>query len=197
MSGFKKFLYVIYSLLFLATIGMVLYNSSLNATFGESTMYTFWMFWSLLGFGLLMLESVFENIHLWSVKRDTNRLERENTQLKAKLYDLGSADRDRTVGRDRDTVVTRERTEVIDDRAHLDQVRMEQDRLERERLERERLERERLDRDRAGRPVYDDRPSSRDDIISARDEGDVIRVRESDGNEKIIYKDGRQRPSSR
>ncbi len=185
MTGFKKFLYVIYSLLFLATIGMVLYNSSLNATFGESTMYTFWMFWSLLGFGLLMLESVFENIHLWSVKRDTNRLERENTQLKAKLYDLEGADRDRTVVRERDTV-SRDRTE-IDDRARMDQVRMEQDRLERERL----------DRDRAGRPVYDDRASSRDDVISARDEGDVIRVRESDGKERIIYKDGRQRPSSR
>lgn len=173
MTGFKKFLYVIYTLLFVATIGMVLYNESLEATFGQPTMYTFWMFWSLLGFSLLMLESVFENIHLWSVKRGTNRLERENTQLKAKLYDMEAGNRDNTVVRERDTVY-RERKEVIDNRD---------------------LDRNRLDD--GNKTVFGDRPDSRSDVFSARQEGDTIRVRERDSQGRIIYKDDRDQPSTR
>ena len=172
MTGFKKFLYVIYTLLFVATIAMVLYNESLEATFGEATMYTFWMFWSLLGFSLLMLESVFENIHIWSVKRGTNRLERENTQLKARLYDLESGNRDNNVGRERDTVY-RERKEIIDNRN--DHNRLTED----------------------TRTVYGDRPDSRSDVYSARQEGDTIRVRERDSQGRIIYKDDLDRPASR
>jgi hypothetical protein len=171
MTGFKKFLYVIYTMLFLATIGMVLYNESLEATFGEPTMYTFWMFWSLLGFSLLMLESVFENIHLWSVKRGTNRLERENTQLKARLYDLQSGN-DNTVVRERDTVY-RERKEIIDNRNDHDRNRIND------------------------QTVYGDRPDSRSDVYSARQEGDTIRVRERDSQGRIIYKDDRDHPAAR
>ena len=174
MTGFKKFLYVIYTLLFVATIGMVLYNESLEATFGHPTMYTFWMFWSLLGFSLLMLESVFENIHLWSVKRGTNRLERENTQLKARLYDMEAGNRDNTVVRERDTVY-RERREVIDNRNDLDRNRVNDQ----------------------NPTVYGDRPDSRSDVYSARQEGDTIRVRERDSQGRIIYKDDRDQPASR
>lgn len=173
MTGFKKFLYVIYTLLFVATIGMVLYNESLEATFGQPTMYTFWMFWSLLGFSLLMLESVFENIHLWSIKRGTNRLERENTQLKAKLYDMEAGNRDNGVVRERDTVY-RERKEVIDNRD---------------------LDRNRLSD--SNQTVFGDRPDSRSDVYSARQEGDTIRVRERDSQGRIIYKDDRDQPSTR
>jgi hypothetical protein len=173
MTGFKKFLYVIYTLLFVATIGMVLYNESLEATFGQPTMYTFWMFWSLLGFSLLMLESVFENIHLWSVKRGTNRLERENTQLKAKLYDLEAGNRDNSVVRERDTVY-RERRDVIDNRD---------------------LDRNRIND--ANQTIYSERPDSRSDVYSARQEGDTIRVRERDSQGRIIYKDDRDQPASR
>ena len=172
MTGFKKFLYVIYTLLFVATIGMVLYNESLEATFGEPTMYTFWMFWSLLGFSLLMLESVFENIHLWSVKRGTNRLERENTQLKARLYDLEAGNRDNTIVRERDTVY-RERKEINDNRNDPDRNRSHD------------------------QTVYGDRPDSRSDVYSARQEGDTIRVRERDSQGRIIYKDDRDQPASR
>jgi hypothetical protein len=172
MTGFKKFLYVIYTVLFLATIGMVLYNESLEATFGQPTMYTFWMFWSLLGFSLLMLESVFENIHLWSVKRGTNRLERENTQLKARLYDLEAGNRDNTIVRERDTVY-RERKEVIDNRNDFDRNRIND------------------------QTVYGDRPDSRSDVYSARQEGDTIHVRERDSQGRIIYKDDRDQPASR
>jgi hypothetical protein len=174
MTGFKKFLYVIYTLLFVATIGMVLYNESLEATFGHPTMYTFWMFWSLLGFSLLMLESVFENIHLWSVKRGTNRLERENTQLKARLYDLEAGNRDNNVVRERDTVY-RERRDVIDNRNDLDRNRLND----------------------SNQTVFGDRPDSRSDVYSARQEGDTIRVRERDSQGRIIYKDDRDQPASR
>ena len=172
MTGFKKFLYVIYTMLFLATIAMVLYNESLEATFGQPTMYTFWMFWSLLGFSLLMLESVFENIHLWSVKRGTNRLERENTQLKAKLYDLEAGNSDNTVVRERDTVY-RERKEIIDNRNDPDRNRVND------------------------QTVFGDRPDSRSDVYSARQEGDTIRVRERDSQGRIIYKDDHDQPASR
>jgi hypothetical protein len=174
MTGFKKFLYVIYTMLFLATIGMVFYNQSLEATFGEATMYTFWMFWSLLGFSLLMLESVFENIHIWSVKRGTNRLERENTQLKARLYDLESGNRDNTVVRERDTMY-RERREVIDNRKDLNHNRLSDQ----------------------NSTVYGNRPDSRSDVYSARQEGDTIRVRERDSQGRIIYKDDRDQSASR
>jgi hypothetical protein len=172
MTGFKKFLYVIYTVLFLATIGMVLYNESMEATFGEATMHTFWMFWSLLGFSLLMLESVFENIHIWSVRRDTSRLERENTQLKAKLYDLQGGDHDRTVVRERDTVY---RKDVIDNRNDIDRNRVQSN----------------------DRTVYGDHPDSRSDVFSAREGGETIRVRERDSKGRIIYKDDRDKPASR
>jgi hypothetical protein len=87
MKSIKPFLYVIYTLLFICTLLMIYLNDSIVATFDIETTNRIWMYWALLGFVLLMLESVFENIHLSSVKRRQTRLDRENTELKAKLYD--------------------------------------------------------------------------------------------------------------
>lgn len=87
MKSIKPFLYVVYTLLFISTLLMMYLNDSLVATFDIETANRIWMYWALLGFVLLMLESVFENIHLSSVKRRHTRLDRENLELKAKLYD--------------------------------------------------------------------------------------------------------------
>lgn len=87
MKSFKPFLYVIYSLLFVCTLLLIYNNNSLIATFDIERINRFWMYWALLGFILLMLESVFENIHLSNVRRKQDKLNRENTELKAKLYD--------------------------------------------------------------------------------------------------------------
>jgi len=87
MKALKPFLYVIYTLLFLITILMMFNNESLIATFEQESMYRFWMYWALLGFILLMIESVFENIHLSSFRRKQEKLNQENTELKARLYD--------------------------------------------------------------------------------------------------------------
>jgi hypothetical protein len=78
---------VIYTLMFLSTLLAIFSNESFIATFGEERMYRFWMYWALVGFVLLMLESVFENIHLANVRRKHARLDRENLELKARLYD--------------------------------------------------------------------------------------------------------------
>lgn len=87
MKSFKPFLYVIYTLMFIITVTMIFLNESLIATFGQDVMYRIWMYWALIGFILLMLESVFENIHIASVRRKHERVNRENLELKAKLYD--------------------------------------------------------------------------------------------------------------
>ncbi|MDJ1502263.1 hypothetical protein [Xanthocytophaga agilis] len=87
MKSFKPFLYVIYTLLFLCTLLMAYLNDSIVATFTIEKVNQFWIYWAILGFVLLMLESVFENIHISSVRRKHEKLNRENNELKAKLYD--------------------------------------------------------------------------------------------------------------
>ncbi len=66
---------------------MMYLNESMIASFSIERVNQIWMYWALLGFVLLMLESVFENIHISSVRRKQEKLNRENTELKAKLYD--------------------------------------------------------------------------------------------------------------
>lgn len=108
MNSFKKFMYVIYTIMFILTVVGIIYNDSLIATFDLETSNTIWMFWSLIGFILLMIESVLENIHLSSKNRTNAQLVRENTELKAKLYD------DMVRVKDRPTTVTdRDETVVV------------------------------------------------------------------------------------
>ncbi len=97
-------MYVIYTLLFIATVLGVLYNDSIIATFDLETSNTIWMFWALLGFVLLMFESVLENIHLSSKNKSYAQLAKENTELKARMYDdmMKTRDRDREFDRNRD-----------------------------------------------------------------------------------------------
>ena len=108
MGSFKKFLYVIYTLMLVITILGVIYNDSIIATFDLETSNTIWMFWALIGFVLLMFESVLENIHLSSKNKSYAQLAKENTELKARMYDDmmknrdSNLDRDRTVVRDAD-----------------------------------------------------------------------------------------------
>lgn len=102
-------MYVIYTLLFVFIVMGVIYNDSLIATFGLETSHTIWMFAALVGFVLLMFESVLENVHLSSKNRSYNQLVRENTDLKAKLYD----DMVRVKSRDRDTIVEKDEPIVI------------------------------------------------------------------------------------
>ncbi len=97
MKSLKPFLYVIYTLMFLIVLTMIFLNESAIATFGQEGMYTFWMYATLVGFILLMLESVFENIHIASVRRKHDRVTRENLELKAKLYDKHVAGNDTSV----------------------------------------------------------------------------------------------------
>ncbi len=105
MSSFKKIMYVIYTLLFIATVLGVLYNDSIIATFDLETSNTIWMFWALLGFVLLMFESVLENIHLSSKNKSYAQLAKENTELKARMYDDMMKTRDRDFDRNRDGLV--------------------------------------------------------------------------------------------
>jgi hypothetical protein len=104
MSSFKKFLYVIYSLMLVITILGVIYNDSIIATFDLETSNTIWMFWALIGFVLLMFESVLENIHLSSKNKSYAQLAKENTELKARMYDDMMKTRDRDLDRDRTIV---------------------------------------------------------------------------------------------
>lgn len=109
MSSFKKFMYFIYTILFVLVVLGVLYNDSLIATFDLETSHTIWMFTALVGFVLLMFESVLENIHLSSKNRTYNQLAKENTELKAKLYE----DMVRVKDRNRDGFADRDDTIII------------------------------------------------------------------------------------
>lgn len=106
MTSFKKIMYVIYTLMLILTILGVLYNDSIIATFDLETSNTLWMFWALVGFVLLMFESVLENIHLSSKNKSYTQLAKENTELKARMYDdmmkSRDQDRDKTVIRNAD-----------------------------------------------------------------------------------------------
>lgn len=102
-------MYFIYTILFVLVVVGVLYNDSLIATFDLETSNTIWMFAALIGFVLLMFESVLENIHLSSKNRTYNQLAKENTELKAKLYD----DMSRTRDRNRDGYVDRDETIIV------------------------------------------------------------------------------------
>ncbi|MDJ1481244.1 hypothetical protein QNI16_12165 [Cytophagaceae bacterium YF14B1] len=110
MKSFKPFLYIIYTLLFLCTLLLAYLNDSIVATFTIEKVNQFWIYWSILGFVLLMLESVFENIHISSVKRKHEKLNLENNELKAKLYD-------RYVASERNTLLptSQSRIETKDD----------------------------------------------------------------------------------
>ena len=107
MTSFKKIMYVIYTLMLVLTILCVLYNDSIIATFDLETSNTIWMFWALIGYVLLMFESVLENIHLSSKNKSYAQLAKENTELKARMYDdmikTRDRDTDRTVIRNTDT----------------------------------------------------------------------------------------------
>jgi hypothetical protein len=109
MSSFKKFMYFIYTILFVLVVLGVIYNDSLIATFDLETSHTIWMFAALLGFILLMFESVLENIHLSSKNRSYNQIVKENTELKAKLYD----DMVRVKDRNRDGYIERDETIIV------------------------------------------------------------------------------------
>jgi hypothetical protein len=90
------------------TILGVIYNDSIIATFDLETSNTIWMFWALIGFVLLMFESVLENIHLSSKNRSYAQLAKENTELKARMYDDLMKNKDRDLDRDRPVVANPE-----------------------------------------------------------------------------------------
>jgi hypothetical protein len=97
-------MYVIYTVMLVVTILGVIYNDSIIATFDLETSNTLWMFWALIGFVLLMFESVLENIHLSSKNKSYAQLAKENTELKARMYDDMMKTRDRDLDRDRTIV---------------------------------------------------------------------------------------------
>jgi hypothetical protein len=104
MTSFKKIMYVIYTLMLIITILGVLYNDSIIATFDLETSNTIWMFWALIGYVLLMFESVLENIHLSSKNKSYAQLAKENTELKARMYDDMMKTRDRDFDKDRTVI---------------------------------------------------------------------------------------------
>jgi hypothetical protein len=87
MTSIKRILYIFYTLLFILTLAMAFYNESLLATFNREAMYTFWMYWALFGFVLLMFESVLENVFHSQINRSNRKLLHENNELKARMYD--------------------------------------------------------------------------------------------------------------
>jgi hypothetical protein len=186
MTSFKRFLYVVYTLLFVLTIIMMIYNDSLVATFDAQTVHTFWMFWAVFGFVLLMLESVIEAIHHSSKNRNHSQLSRENLELKARLYDDMLASRDTGAIRRRDkdeVVIVKDAREPIHRRGQNDVVSVK-DKGDAVWIK---------ERDGDERIIDKDRPGYRNDIVNVKDEGDHIRLRERDGDEKVVEKRGEKR----
>ena len=87
----RKFKLVFYPIYFLFLIVSVLssYNSEyMMNSLGITGTILFLKYWVGLGIGLLTAEWIVENIHIKSLKKRLSILQKENTEIKARLYDL-------------------------------------------------------------------------------------------------------------
>jgi len=87
----RKFKRVFYSIYFLFLVISVL--SSFNSEYMMNSLgiigtILFLKYWVGLGFGLLTVEWIVENIHIKKLKSKLSILQKENTEIKARLYDL-------------------------------------------------------------------------------------------------------------
>lgn len=87
----RKFKRVFYSIYFLFLVISVL--SSFNSEYIMNSLgiigtILFLKYWVGLGFGLFTVEWIVENIHIKKLKNRLSILQKENTEIKARLYDL-------------------------------------------------------------------------------------------------------------
>ncbi len=87
----RKFKRVFYSIYFLFLVISVL--SSFNSEYMMNSLgiigtILFLKYWVGLGFGLFTVEWIVENIHIKKLKNRLSILQKENTEIKARLYDL-------------------------------------------------------------------------------------------------------------
>ena len=83
----NRILNIIGFLVAVVTLFMVIFSNSLNASFTPDTAQTIWMVWSLLLALLVLGLIITARTSTAVIRKDYSRLELENRDLKAKLYD--------------------------------------------------------------------------------------------------------------
>ena len=87
MKRFKTFFYIVYFLFLIVTVFFVFYYDYLFDRFGMMSFVNFLQFWALLGMVIFLTEWIVENIHIKRLKSRIAKLEKDNLNLKAKLFD--------------------------------------------------------------------------------------------------------------
>lgn len=87
MKRFKTIFYVVYFLFLLVTLGFVFYLDTMFDRFGMMNFLDFLQYWAFFGILLYIGEWTLENVHIRRLKTRIRRLEKDNLNLKAKLFD--------------------------------------------------------------------------------------------------------------
>jgi type VI protein secretion system component VasK len=87
MNTLKKLFYFTYAVAALVIIGILFFKVSLTEMFGEEGTSVFWMTIALLLLSLLTVGVIGDYAETRSLSKKLTRLEKENTDLKARLYE--------------------------------------------------------------------------------------------------------------
>lgn len=87
MNSLKQFFYLTYAVVAIVVVAIIFLNINLSATFGVEGTAVFWMGVALLVLGLLTVGVIGDYIETKSLSKKINALNKENTELKARLYD--------------------------------------------------------------------------------------------------------------
>ncbi|MBC7919648.1 MAG: hypothetical protein H7Z75_01005 [Ferruginibacter sp.] len=87
MNTLKKLFYATYAVVALVIIGILFFNVSLAEMFGAEGVPAFWQAVALILLSLLTIGVIGDYAETRSLDRKVVRLTKENTDLKAKMYD--------------------------------------------------------------------------------------------------------------
>jgi hypothetical protein len=87
MKNLKLVLYIIVIIYVIATVFLVINQDVVINRFGFGDSINYLINWLLVGLFLFIAEWALQSIHVGKLKKEINRLEKDNLNLKAKLFD--------------------------------------------------------------------------------------------------------------
>ena len=87
MKRFKTIFYILYFLFLVVSVFLIFYYDFIRVRFTTQSYVNFLQFWALLGLVIFLTEWIVENIHIKRLKGRISKLEKDNLNLKAKLFD--------------------------------------------------------------------------------------------------------------
>jgi len=87
MKKLKLVLYIIVIIYVIATVLLVINQDVVINRFGFGDSINYLIIWLLVGLCLFIAEFALQTIHVGKLKKEINRLEKDNLNLKAKLFD--------------------------------------------------------------------------------------------------------------